>query len=114
MRISDWSSDVCSSDLRAADRCRRRGGGARNGDVHALAYLPHQPGWLSRVVEPRLSSSVFVTALMRRAESEGGYAAVLSKGEIGRASRWEWVWQYASLSGVAATFKKKIYNQITH
>src|SRR3546814_5704409 len=81
MRISDWSSDVCSSDLRAADRCRRRGGGARNGDVHALAYLPHQPGWLSRVVEPRLSSSVFVTALMRRTESEGGYAALLAKGD---------------------------------
>src|SRR3546814_4471969 len=24
MRISDWSSDVCSSDLLAGDRCRRR------------------------------------------------------------------------------------------
>lgn len=32
-------------------------------------------------MEPRLSSSVFVTALMRRAESEGGYAAVLAKGD---------------------------------
>src|SRR3546814_11221755 len=66
---------------RAADRCRRRGGGARNGDVHALVYLPHQPGWLSREMEPRLSSPVFVTALMRRDESDGGYAAVLAKGD---------------------------------
>src|SRR3546814_10649040 len=32
-------------------------------------------------MEPRLSSSGFVTALMRRAESEGGYAAVLAKGD---------------------------------
>jgi hypothetical protein len=32
-------------------------------------------------MEPRLSSSVLVTALMRRAESRGGFAAVLSKGD---------------------------------
>lgn len=32
-------------------------------------------------MEPRLSTSVLVTALMRRAESEGGFAAVLSKGD---------------------------------
>src|SRR3546814_19725124 len=25
MRISDWSSDVCSSDLRTAESCERRG-----------------------------------------------------------------------------------------
>mgnify|MGYP003631471355 CR=1 FL=1 len=32
-------------------------------------------------MEPRLSSSVLVSALMRRAESQGGFAAVLSKGD---------------------------------
>lgn len=32
-------------------------------------------------MEPRLSTSVLVTALMRRAESEGGFATVLMKGD---------------------------------
>jgi hypothetical protein len=32
-------------------------------------------------MEARLSTSVLVTSLMRRAESEGGFAAVLSKGD---------------------------------
>ena len=32
-------------------------------------------------MEPRLSSSVLVSGLMRRAESEGGFATVLSKGD---------------------------------
>ncbi len=32
-------------------------------------------------MEPRLQSSVLVNALLRRAESEGGFAAVLAKGD---------------------------------
>jgi hypothetical protein len=32
-------------------------------------------------MEPRLKSSVLVNALQRRAESEGGFAAVLAKGD---------------------------------
>ncbi|HEX8215799.1 MAG TPA: DUF1491 family protein [Allosphingosinicella sp.] len=32
-------------------------------------------------MEPRLATSVLVTSLMRRAESEGGFAAVLNKGD---------------------------------
>jgi hypothetical protein len=32
-------------------------------------------------MEPRLQSSILVTALIRRAESEGGFAAVLAKGD---------------------------------
>jgi hypothetical protein len=32
-------------------------------------------------MEPRVASSVLVTALIRKAESEGGFAAVLSKGD---------------------------------
>ncbi|MGZ8997436.1 MAG: DUF1491 family protein, partial [Allosphingosinicella sp.] len=31
--------------------------------------------------EPRLASSVLVGALLRRAESEGGFGAVLAKGD---------------------------------
>src|SRR3546814_3611965 len=33
MRISDWSSDVCSSDLTLAGVCRRPGGSALRGRV---------------------------------------------------------------------------------
>jgi hypothetical protein len=33
------------------------------------------------MTEPRLASSVLVNALQRRAESEGGFAAVLRRGE---------------------------------
>lgn len=32
-------------------------------------------------MKPRLSTSVIVTAMIRRAESQGGFAAVLSKGD---------------------------------
>ena len=32
-------------------------------------------------MEPRLQSSLLVTALIRRAESQGGFAAVLAKGD---------------------------------
>ena len=32
-------------------------------------------------MEPRLQSSILAAALMRRAESEGGFAAVLAKGD---------------------------------
>src|SRR3546814_5860468 len=32
MRISDWSSDVCSSDLPRLPRCRRARAGARRGE----------------------------------------------------------------------------------
>ncbi len=32
-------------------------------------------------MEPRLATSVLVSALMRRTESEGGFATVLSKGD---------------------------------
>ena len=32
-------------------------------------------------MQPRLTSSILVSALLRRAESEGGFGAVLSKGD---------------------------------
>src|SRR3546814_1016827 len=42
MRISDWSSDVCSSDLRAAGRARANYGfymGASNDNLDAIRAL---------------------------------------------------------------------------
>src|SRR3546814_6505950 len=47
MRISDWSSDVCSSDLTgrgdAGRLARRDPAGRRAGAVRAAAGLPHGP-----------------------------------------------------------------------
>src|SRR3546814_8556551 len=60
MRISDWSSDVCSSDLAHHDRSRSRrcrSGGARlqlgdasqQGDCRAAGCLLVRPLWLHDV-----------------------------------------------------------------
>jgi hypothetical protein len=37
-------------------------------------------------VTPRLASSVLVSALIRRAEAEGGFAAVLARGDVNAGS----------------------------
>src|SRR3546814_4556068 len=48
MRISDWSSDVCSSDLRRSPApCARHGHGDR-GDVARRPATPHLPHRASR------------------------------------------------------------------
>src|SRR3546814_1500062 len=46
MRISDWSSDVCSSDLRERDRGDRRGGAEFEREVavgHRVDAVRHRP-----------------------------------------------------------------------
>src|SRR3546814_5169265 len=43
MRISDWSSDVCSSDLPSGVRA----GSARCRDPWCAGSPPHRPGWRS-------------------------------------------------------------------
>jgi hypothetical protein len=39
-------------------------------------------------MEPRLQSELLVKALQRRAESEGGFAAVLARGDSMAAQSW--------------------------
>src|SRR3546814_13296765 len=87
MRISDWSSDVCSSDLqRACD-------------------LPPRYAFEGRVqrrrarVQPRLHPHRARAALFG---PDGGDVR-----EIGRASCRERVCQYVKISVVAVSFKKK-------
>src|SRR3546814_9501041 len=84
MRISDWSSDVCSSDLRLAFDTRRRrrlrpdgGSGDRKGQARRI------PGDLGRR-DRRLAEAV-------AADSRSGLAPAV---EIGRASCRERVCQY--------------------
>src|SRR3546814_16300323 len=101
MRISDWSSDVCSSDLRQGPQGSE--GPPRRGDRRlrgrADADLP--PPAEARVHQ-------HLPQAVRRAEPRppaGG-----GRGQIGRASCRERVWQYVSNSVVAVSLKKKTHN----
>src|SRR3546814_9041238 len=82
MRISDWSSDVCSSDLNlllvaVAHQAERAGG-------DAVGEAPVDEGVLLAVGDPDL----------RRTRLGDGGAEVLPVGEIGRESCRERVCQY--------------------
>src|SRR3546814_11594146 len=88
MRISDWSSDVCSSDL----------------------HLRSAPAELFRQVVELLQ------ALVMQHQADGFGVARLAldlgpeperRGQIGRASCRERVCQYVSISVVAVSLKKK-------
>src|SRR3546814_8993840 len=84
MRISDWSSDVCSSDL----------------------SLDIDPSRLVLAGDSAGATLAAVTAL--RLRDEGGAAV-----QIGRASCRERVCQYVSISVVAASLKKKTTTSLT-
>src|SRR3546814_13242242 len=106
MRISDWSSDVCSSDLgdgwvgmgfptaaakpepsRTGPRPTRSGGRGVPSATYALQDRVEEPGWL-------------------RAQS-GRFRAMASRLAIGRESCRESVCQYVELSVVDVSLKKK-------
>src|SRR3546814_16916271 len=93
MRISDWSSDVCSSDL-----CDAGGAGAAvgvrvGGDVLAARNLP----------AGRRGNRHGVPAPGGGRPCAAGRRAV----EIGRASGRERGWQYVEISGGAESITKK-------
>src|SRR3546814_19181613 len=102
MRISDWSSDVCSSDL--------------------LVLLPDDGQFFgfqnnSRGKLQRHTSFVFVPAVREAsADAADGKASVIGKllellvrsQKIGRASCRESVCQYVYLSVVAVSLKKQV------
>src|SRR3546814_17868977 len=96
MRISDWSSDVCSSDLspKAFERILWvRGMQLAIGCDRALVATTETDPRIARFARDQK------VALISR--------AFLSRIEIGRASCRERVCQYVSISVVAVSFKKK-------
>src|SRR3546814_16447650 len=107
MRISDWSSDVCSSDLRRLERglhvlqVRERGlllGLAQVRRLHALDLGLH------------LLARVLGRGLRRLVRGLGGRLLDVLVREllpIGRAPCRERVGQYVSVSGVAVSNKKR-------
>src|SRR3546814_13906236 len=105
MRISDWSSDVCSSDLvdpatpfgslltdRAPGGDAGHGGGEKCG--LAMGSLPDAPD---------------LPAQLDAGGLEHPAAPLLAQAfdEIGRASCWERVFQYVYISVAAVSLKKK-------
>src|SRR3546814_11365320 len=107
MRISDWSSDVCSSDLeraitlgQIADILQARG------DLDGALRIRH---------EDELPIYEKLGDVRSQAITLGRIADVLqARGdldEIGRGARRERVWQYVLISGVATSFKTKLNNR---
>src|SRR3546814_18764549 len=123
MRISDWSSDVCSSDLRAARDCgaepeempalqiadrlglpplhAEQVGGARHVDIEEGA--PHQE--IARLGGDILRA--LGQPLRRDRARQAALAPAAPPVEIGRASCRERGCQYVSFSVVAVSLKKK-------
>src|SRR3546814_16543608 len=113
MRISDWSSDVCSSDLSISLRqtvpcvrqtdARRRSGTWR-GVVQprtGIRHLQHQPV----TDDPRFNRDLRPFLLRRDRVFDRILHDRLQ--EIGRASRRDSVCEYVYTSAVAVSLKKK-------
>src|SRR3546814_12795851 len=123
MRISDWSSDVCSSDLQVLGRARALGRARRDG-------LPLLPAGQRHSARGRDGQGVEQEDLRadpqgrrRRLEDAGRGARALPRcrgvrhhgailqhdgdSETGRASRRDRVCQYVTISVVAAYIKNK-------
>src|SRR3546814_20958075 len=94
MRISDWSSDVCSSDLFSSARAAVR-----------AAFRPRAVRDRRRRIGPAI----------RAASATAGHRRPLypaaNRAEIGRASCRERVCQYVSISVVAGSLKQKIMTE---
>src|SRR3546814_14735247 len=122
MRISDWSSDVCSSDLNAIEPPRQRDArslhhllGIEARDQIVVVDLPDArpvfPGAFRQAVIERqgddIEPDVRRTLHVVVAANDVGAGAGLADIAIGRASCWERGGQYVLFLVVAVLFKKK-------
>src|SRR3546814_19401975 len=108
MRISDWSSDVCSSDLCPVWHCRWT-------QSRALPHLRRKRACPARSADARRDGrrcchpqSADLAGFGRRARCEAGeWEDQRRVPQIGRASCRERVWQYVEIAECAGTLKKK-------
>src|SRR3546814_19932808 len=111
MRISDWSSDVCSSDLRPALGDPDDGLHARKLEGwRQLPLLPRVRDARNRMGRVRfLAAAVRLHALWRKRPGRARHEAdrALLSGQLGSTSCRERVGQYGALSVVAGSLKKK-------
>src|SRR3546814_16930708 len=103
MRISDWSSDVCSSDLRCGDQT---GVGQRADAQHQIdltqvlaVQVDEAVDQTQLDIDSRIGLEKFGQGRRQMTATEGG--------QIGRASCRERVCQYVKISVVAVSLKKK-------
>src|SRR3546814_12070206 len=115
MRISDWSSDVCSSDLLATGQLRRMA----EAEALQMRYL-QGPLLRAQGAFGDMTKGVGAGIAKRGGVGQGtnteriedqqhgtGHRGFRSnKGEIGRASCGERGGQYVEIAGVAVTLKK--------
>src|SRR3546814_12871540 len=97
MRISDWSSDVCSSDLAAIARDRAEG--------FRLLMATAAPEFYAGAIAEALGFDAIVATRHRR-DAAGNW-------QIGSASCRERVCQYVEISVVAVSLKTKSVTQTT-
>src|SRR3546814_19957821 len=108
MRISDWSSDVCSSDLLYF--VARSWIGAPDGQFYDIpAFVAHDGSWLVLIALLGISVSggMFVVPLYAFLTTTVNKSETARTVEIGRASCRERVGQYVKISAVAESLKKK-------
>src|SRR3546814_12420228 len=111
MRISDWSSDVCSSDLqRAIDIGHRH----QFGSIVGLDRTTIEDAETGALVEARqqvpADFGMHLGDLRRGRRAAGADCPDRLVGEIGRATCRERVCQYVEISGVSVSLKKKKTN----
>src|SRR3546814_16413014 len=101
MRISDWSSDVCSSDLVPVDAAVA--GDLRQACRHVDEGVPVAAAGFE---QQHPAARVFGQAVGKHAAGGTGTDDDVVVGEIGRASCRERVCQYGWISVVAVSLKK--------
>src|SRR3546814_7195701 len=97
MRISDWSSDVCSSDLTRGDAAFLFGSDEEANDARCIeAFLKRQHGFSSVVVaEPTDGEAVLahrgISSVLLRFKGQAGHAsgaAAMESNALHQAMRW--------------------------
>src|SRR3546814_20296117 len=110
MRISDWSSDVCSSDLlplRYATRVPGDGFGVPGGDWGRDPLCRYGPFRAQGGGPELVDAGLSVPDAQLYGSGRAAARHTRSGREIGRASCRERVCQYVSISVVAVSLKKK-------
>src|SRR3546814_13292875 len=107
MRISDWSSDVCSSDLEVMEGLKVAGIGSQVHyiPVHLQPYYRRRYGALTLPGAERYYARTLSLPLFAAMEESDVDREV--EAQIGRASCREGVCQYVVITGVAVSLKKK-------
>src|SRR3546814_19437781 len=103
MRISDWSSDVCSSDLRLR----------ADGATAIYIAVNGKAAGVIAIADPVKETTGEALAALR----EAGIKVIMHTGanrEVGRAACMERVCQSVSVSGVNVILKEKIDDLITY